>query len=176
MKAAAISTEIKIDHFLIFFVACRARKIAEAGMHPRRRRRVDRGRSPSSEAIARVCAEAFGSRRSLLMIRSRSWSVPRMARRRTCETADCRPDVKWGFALRVVKRSPLFFTIQLSKINLEVPLAPPLGFGADWRFRSNLASPPITCPLIYSRQNRENGNIFPFAGSPNVHFTLVLSG
>ena len=134
MKAAAISTEIKIDHFLIFFVACRARKIAEAGMHPRRRRRVDRGRSPSSEAIARVCAEAFGSRRSLLMIRSRSWCVPRMARHRTFETADCRPDVRWFFALRVVKRRPLFFYDSVVKDQVSTPE----GFGADWRIANHM--------------------------------------
>ena len=63
----------------------------------------------------------------------------------------------------------------------------PEGFGADSWSRSNFTTrrnhkPPWLrggenhTPLTYSRQNRENGNIFPFASSPNVHFTLVLSG
>ena len=151
MKAAAISTEIKIDHFLIFFVACRARKTAEA------------------------VAEAFGSRRSLSMIWSRSLCVPRMARRRTCETADCRPDVKWGCAHRVVKRSPLFYD-SVVKDQFGSATGTPEGFGADWRFRSNLASPPITCPLIYSRQNTHFDNIFSLQIAQNVHFTLILWG
>ena len=58
---------------------------------------------------------------------------PRCPIRRCAGNEDVAPPVrlnparsttKWGCALRVVKRRPLFFTIQLSKINLEVPLAP----------------------------------------------------
>ena len=52
----------------------------------------------------------------------------------------------------------------------------PEGFGADSWSRSNFTPRRNRTPLTYSRQNRENGNIFPFASSPNVHFTLVLSG
>ena len=47
--------------------------------------------------------------------------------------------------------------------------------GADWRYRSNLASPPITCPLINSEQKRKKRNVFPFATALNLGFALYLS-
>ena len=136
-------------------------------MHPRRRRRVDRGRSPSSEAIARVCAEAFGSRRSLSMIWSRSLCVPRMARRRTCETADCRPDVKWGCALRVVKRSPLFVRVSCQRSS-EHPLG---GLGRIGGFAVISRRRQSHAPSYTVSKNRVSSGFFMFRNSLNAHFT-----
>jgi hypothetical protein len=74
-----------------------------------------------------------------------------------------------------VERQPLFFD-SVVKDQFRSATGTPEGFGADWRLGCNLALPPITCPLINSGQKHENGNIFFFACSPNVHFTLVLWG
>ena len=62
--------------------------------------------------------------------------------------AECksRSSVKWGCALRVVEHQPLFYD-SVVKDQLWLCHCHPEGFGADCRYRSNLASPPITCPL-----------------------------